>query len=198
MATPASRAPSTAKAKCGSSGDRSGAAPVRSSLARSLVPMTSTFTRGCPAIARISRMAVGVSTIAQIVMAPGAPAASSRADTSSRYAADPTLGMTMAAAPEPAAAAMSSAPHGVSRPLQRIVISRCPYSPDCAAATALVRAASFASGATASSRSKMSASVGMVFAFWSARSFDDGIYSTERRGRSSLAASMVTASMIIV
>ena len=128
--------------------------------------------------------AVGVSTIAQIVIVSGAPAASRRAEISSRYATELTFGMTTADAPEAAAAATSSAPHGVSSPLQRIVTSRLPYSPENAAATAFARAASFASGATASSRSKMSASHGIDFAFSSARSFDDGMYNTERRGNS--------------
>ena len=66
-------------------------------------------------------------------------------------------------------------PHGVSSPLQRMVSSRLPYSPEEAAAQALARAASFASGATASSRSKMMASAGMVLAFSSARSLAAGM-----------------------
>ena len=65
-----------------------------------------------------------------------------------------------------------------------MVSSRLPYSPDDAAATALGRAASLASGATASSRSKMIASAGIVLAFSSARSLAAGMYSTDRRGRS--------------
>ena len=139
------------------------------------MPITSTLTRGWWAISRTSRIAFGVSTIAQIVIDAGAPAASSAAEISSRYAAESTFGITTLAAPDCAAAATSDAPHGVIRPLQRIVISLPPYSPDCAAATALVRAVSLLSGATASSRSRIRASAGIVFAFSSARSLAAGM-----------------------
>ena len=107
--------------------------------ARSLVPITSTPTRGWAAMARTSKIAVGVSIIAQIVTSTGAPAASSRAGTSSTSATESTLGITTADGPDGAAAAMSSAPHSVSRPLQRIVSSRLPYSPRLTAATAFAR-----------------------------------------------------------
>ena len=50
--------------------------------------------------------------------------------------------------------------------------------------TPAARAAGLASGATASSRSKISASAGIVLAFSSARSLAAGMYSTDRRGRS--------------
>jgi hypothetical protein len=56
-----------------------------------------------------------------------------------------------------------------------MVISRLPYSPDDAAFTALSRAASFDSGDTASSRSKIRASEAMDLAFSSARSFAAGM-----------------------
>ena len=135
---------------------------------------------------RTSKMAVGVSIIAQMSMLSGAPAAWRMEDTSSMPATEATLGMTTAAAPDVAAAARSSAPHGVSSPLQRMVSSRWPYSPEATAAHALARADSFASGATASSRSKMIESAGMVLAFSSARSLAAGMYSTERRGRSAV------------
>ena len=49
-----------------------GPAGARISLARSLVPITSTATRGWAAIARTSKIAVGVSTIAQIVVSGAA------------------------------------------------------------------------------------------------------------------------------
>jgi len=88
---------------------------------------------------------------------------------SSRYATDPTFGTTTAAADDEAIAARSAAPQGVSRPLQRIVNSRRPYSPEAAASHAATRAESLASGATASSRSKMIASAGKVLAFSKAR-----------------------------
>ncbi len=70
---------------------------------------------------------------------------------------------------------MSSAPHGVASPLQRMVSSRLPYSPDATAATAAWRASGLASGATASSMSKMMASHGIDLAFSSALGFDDGM-----------------------
>ena len=62
---------------------RPGISGARISLARSLVPSTSTLTRSWAAMARTSKIAVGVSTIAQIDVAV-APAASSAAATSSR------------------------------------------------------------------------------------------------------------------
>ncbi len=147
--------------------------------------MMSTATRGCAASSRTSKIAVGVSIIGQILTSGEAPAASSRFDTSSIVASESTFGITTADGFAAPAAAMSTAPHSVSSPLQRIVSSRLPYSPDCTAATALSRASGFASGATASSRSKMIASAGIVFAFSSARSLAAGMYSTERRGRRS-------------
>ena len=71
---------------------------------------------------------------------------------------------------------MSSAPHGVASPLQRIVSSRWPYSPDDDRRDGLAsRAAGLASGATASSRSKMIASHGIDLALSSALAFDDGM-----------------------
>src|SRR4051794_9460666 len=185
MTLPDSRAAASASARWGSSGARPGTSFARSSRARSFVPMTSADTRGCAAIARTSKIAVGVSTIAQISRSAGAPAAFSRLETRSSVCVEPTFGMTTAAAPERAAAARSSGPHCVSRPLQRIVSSRFPYPPDDAAATALARAPCLASGATASSRSKMIESAGNVFAFSKARSLAAGMYSTERRGRRS-------------
>ena len=153
------------------------------SRARSLVPITITDTRGCAAISLASRIAVGVSIIAHTVIVLGAPAESSCAATSSTYPAEATFGTTTAEAVDLAIAARSAAPHCVSRPLQRIVNSRVPYAPEAAAAQAALRADSLASGATASSRSKMMQSAGSVFAFSSARSLAAGMYSADRRGR---------------
>ena len=90
-------------------------------------------------------------------------------------------------APAAPAAARSSAPHGVA--------ARCsgssargrrtrPTSPRRRPARGR---AALASGATASSRSKMIASHGIVLAFSSARSLAAGMYSTDRRGRSVVA-----------
>ena len=60
-------------------------------------------------------------------------------------------------------------------PLTRMVTSRAPYSPDAAAAHAASRAAGLASGATASSRSRISPSQAIDFAFSRARSLDEGM-----------------------
>ena len=175
MTLPASRAASSAVARCATSGWRPVTIGERSSLARSLVPITSTATRGCAAIERTLNMAVGVSIIGQIIVSTDAPAASSCADTASTCSTVSTFGITTAEGEAAPAAAMSSAPHSVSRPLHRMVSSRLPYSPDCTAATALARASGFASGATASSRSKIIASAEIVLAFSSARSFAAGM-----------------------
>ena len=138
-------------------------AAARSSLARSLVPITSTATRGWAAMARTSKIAVGVSSIAQIgIDRRRARGVELRGDRRRRRPTESTFGTTTADGPAATAAARSSAPHSVSSPLQRIVSSRPPYSPDCTAATAFARASALASGATASSRSKMIASAGSV------------------------------------
>ncbi len=98
--------------------------------------------------------------------------AATRVRTSS---AEPTLGTTIASGPAALAAAMSSSCHAVSIPLTRMVTSRAPYSPDAAAAQAASRAAGLASGATASSRSRIRPSQGIDFAFSSARSLEEGM-----------------------
>ena len=120
-------------------------------------------------------MAVGVSIIAQIIISFGAPAASSAADTSLTSATELILGITTAETHAFAAAATSAWPHGVASALQRMVSSRLPYSPEFTAATACARAMSFESGDTASSRSKMMASVEIPFAFSKARSLAAGM-----------------------
>jgi len=73
------------------------------------------------------------------------------------------------------AALRSSANHGVSMPLRRMNTSRVPKPPAFTVATTCSRAAAFASGATASSRSRMTPSTGNVFAFSSARAFEPGM-----------------------
>ena len=70
---------------------------------------------------------------------------------------------------------LSSAPQGVSRPLTRITTSRPPKPPALTAATAASRAASFISGATASSRSRMITSASRPRAFSTAFAFDAGM-----------------------
>ena len=138
------------------------------------MPITSTATRGWAAIERTSKIAVGVSIIAQIAVSDP-PAASSAAATVSTSARLAIFGITTADGRAAPAAAMSSAPQGVASPLQRIVSSRPPYSPEPTAVAAAARAAGLASGATASSRSKMIASHGIVLALSSALAFEDGM-----------------------
>ena len=70
---------------------------------------------------------------------------------------------------------MSSVPQGVSKALVRMTISRRPYPPALTVAQTNSRAATLASGATASSRSRISASAEMVLAFCKARSFEPGM-----------------------
>ena len=140
------------------------------------MPITSTVSRSeAEAISSACSIAYGVSTIAQSLVCSGAswPAiASTRWSTASAVS---TLGTTIASGPAAQAAARSSACHSVSAPLIRMVTSRWPYSPDAAAAQAEERAATLASGATASSRSRISPSQGIDLAFSSARSFDEGM-----------------------
>ena len=173
---PVARAASSASESPVSNGARPGTCSAYSSLARSFVPITSTVSRSdAAAISSACSIARGVSTMAQREVWSGAPwaaIASTRARTSS---ADETFGTTIPSGPAAHAAARSSACHSVSAPLTRMVTSRRPYAPDAAAAHAASRAAGFASGATASSRSRISASHGIVFAFSSARSLEDGM-----------------------
>ena len=140
------------------------------------MPITSTVSRACAeAISSAWSIASGVSTIAHNVVCSGASydaIASARASTASALS---TLGTTIASGPAAQAARRSSACHSVSAPLTRIVTSRAPYSPLAAAAQADSRAAGLASGATASSRSRMRASHGIDLAFSSARALDDGM-----------------------
>ena len=114
------------------------------------------------AISSACSIASGVSTIAHSFVCSGAPCRLHRR----RPARAPRRRCrpwARRSRPGPAAhaAARSSSCHSVSAPLTRIVTSRAPYSPDAAAAQAASRAAGLASGATASSRSRISASHGM-------------------------------------
>src|SRR5215467_10527875 len=80
-------------------------------------------------------------------------------------------------------AAISSSHQAVSRPLMRTITSRVPNPPAFTAAITCSRAITLASGATASSRSRITASQGRDLAFSSARILAPGMYSTLRRGR---------------
>ena len=78
------------------------------------------------AIARASRIAPGVSTIAQSLVWSGAPAASIAPTSCWTSSALPTLGTTIAAGPAWLAATMSSSCHWVPMPLTRMVTVRRP------------------------------------------------------------------------
>ena len=119
----------------------------------------------------------------QMVVFEGAPASFMIFSISWTCAALSTFGSRIASGPAFDAAIMSSLPQGVSRPFTRMMISRLPYSPDAALAQTIPRASTLASGATASSRSRMSASAAKLLAFSCARALEPGIYRTERRGR---------------
>ena len=121
-----------------------------------------------------SSTARGVSTIAQSAVRSGAPAASIARTSDRTSSAVLTLGTTMPSGPAAHTAARSSSCHGEPSPLTRMVSSRIPYAPEAAAAQASSRAGTFASGATASSRSRISPSTGRVLAFSRARSLDAG------------------------
>ncbi len=140
------------------------------------MPITRTASRSeAVAISRTLKIASGVSIIAQSRVWSGAPAHSSAVTSPRTWSAVSTLGTTIASGPAWAAATMSAECHSVLIPLMRIVSSRAPYSPDAAAAHAASRAAGLASGATASSRSRIRPSQGIDFAFSRARSLDDGM-----------------------
>ena len=173
---PAARAASSAVCRLGTIGARPGTCSAYSSLTRSLVPITKQLSRCDPrAIARASRMAIGVSIIAQSVVWSGAPYLSRASTSWATSAALLTLGTTTASGPACAAASRSASCHSVPMPLTRMVRVRRPYSPLDAAAAADSRAAGLASGATASSRSKITASIGSVLAFSSALALELGM-----------------------
>ena len=140
------------------------------------MPITRTVSRSlAEAISSQCSIAVGVSTIAHSVVRSGAPKVD-RASTSARTSSAPfTFGTTIASGPAAHAARRSSSCQEVSAPLIRIVTSRVPYSPLATAAAADSRAAALASGATASSRSRIRPSHGIDFAFSNARSFEAGM-----------------------
>jgi hypothetical protein len=141
-----------------------------------LVPITNTVRRSeAAAICSACNMAYGVSTIAQSFVRSGASCAAIASTSRSTASAELTLGTTIASGPAAQAARRSSTCQSVSAPLTRTASSRLPYSPDVTAAQAESRAATLASGATASSRSRIRPSQGIDFAFSSARSLDEGM-----------------------
>ena len=82
--------------------------------------------RAALAISPAFRIAIGVSIIAQSFMASPAPACRIAADARSMSSPLAGFGSRIASGPAATAARRSSAPHGVSRPLMRMTISRGP------------------------------------------------------------------------
>src|SRR5712692_5340401 len=172
----------------GTMGARPGTMRARVSLARSLVPSTKpasrlSESRASAASAAMLNSASGVSIIAQMRVRRSACMSSSRVPTPSSWSGACTLGTRIASGAVCARAARSSANHCVPMPLMRTNTSRAPNPPAFRASRTCARAASLASGATASSRSRMMPSAGRLRALSMARAFDPGMYSTLRRGR---------------
>src|SRR6516164_975455 len=169
-------------------GPRPGVIFARVSLARSLVPITKAARRVstslvAAAMSRALSMASGVSIIAQTRIFWSALMSTRRSPTSSRWLGLDTFGTSTASGLALATALRSSSHHSVSRPLMRTMTSRAPKEPVVTASNICWRAAALPSGATESSRSRMTASAGKVRALSIARALDAGIYSTLRRGR---------------
>jgi hypothetical protein len=159
---------------------RAGTKRARVSLARSLRPMTSTSSRelGSAATAAIEpacRIAIGVSIIAHSRTRSGAPASRNSRAACMTEPGPSILGRRIASGPAAAAAARSSRPHIVWEALTRMMISRPPNPPARTSATTWSRAAALASGATESSRSRMTASAGRLRALAIARGFEPGM-----------------------
>ena len=157
---------------------RSGVIRARYSLARSLVPMTKVVRCERVAAAAISwmlRIASGISIITQSAKPSAAPADFSAASSRSISRALVTLGASTACAPAATAISRSAWPHSVSRPFIRTTSSRGPYPPAFNAAAMAARASALASGATASSRSRISVSARISRAFSSARVLAPGM-----------------------
>src|ERR1041385_5458963 len=107
---------------------------------------------------------------------------SSRRPTSSSVSGLDTFGIRIASGAGCSAADKSSACQGVSVALMRMKTSRWPKPPAFTASATCLRAVSLASGATESSRSRMTPSAASVLAFSKARALEPGMYSTLRRG----------------
>ena len=128
------------------------------------------------AIWRTLKIAAGVSIIAQIRTLCIVCMLSRRCAISSQLLRRVEIfGIRIASGAAAAAAVRSSANHGVSKPLMRMNTSRGPKPPAFTAATTWSRAVALASGATASSRSRITPSAGSVLAFSSARAFEPGM-----------------------
>ncbi len=161
-------------------GARPGVIFARVSLAKSLVPITKaaslvSTSAAAAAISRALSMASGVSIIAHTRILWSALMSMSRSATSSKWPGLDTLGTSTASGLALATMLRSSSHHGVSSALMRTMISRAPNPPAVRASKTSPRAVAFASGATESSRSRMTASAGSVRAFSIARAFDPGM-----------------------
>src|SRR5215211_1641108 len=172
----------------GTMGARPGTMRVRVSLAMSLVPITKpesrvSESRAQAAMAAALRMASGVSIITHTRVRRSVWVSNNRCPMSSSWPGVETFGTRIASGAAAPAADRSSGPHSVSIPLMRMNTSRCPKPAAFTAATTWRRASTLASGATESSRSRMTPSTARLRAFSTARAFDPGMYSTLRRGR---------------
>ena len=180
MSTPWARAATAQLASHAVIVGRPGVSRARVSLARSLSPITITVRREAESAATAAiepafRTAFGVSIIAQIRVFSGAPASRSTRAAAMIAPGPSTLGKRIASGPAAEAAARSSSPHGVCGPLTRMTTSRPPKPPLRTASVTCPRAATFWSGATESSRSRMRASAGKVEAFANALALEPGM-----------------------
>ena len=142
------------------------------------MPLTKTDSRvrfDAAAISAKLKIAAGVSIMTQRPSEAGAPSADSASSTDWTSAALEILGASTASGPAATAASRSAPPHGVVRPFTRITTSRGPYPPAFTASATRARASSLASGATASSRSRIKASAGNERAFSKALAFAPGM-----------------------
>ncbi len=127
------------------------------------------------AISRAFSTELGVSIIAHSRVFAGAPMEPSTLATVTMSPGCATFGTRIASGATLAAARRSSMPQAVSMALGRITSSRRPYPPALTAAHTPARAAALPSGATESSRSRISESAGIVRALSRARSFKPGM-----------------------
>ena len=126
-------------------------------------------------MASMWRIARGVSIMAQSRVASEARCVASAISAAAIASGSETFGSRIASGPASAAARRSASPQGVPSPFTRITTSRRPNPPAFTAAQTCVRAKSLVSGATESSRSRITASAGKVRAFSIARAFAPGM-----------------------
>jgi hypothetical protein len=139
--------------------------------------------RHAAAISSARSTPLGVSIMHQMARRAGEPERSRISRACCTVWALSTLGNTTASIGIAAADRRSARPHGVDNALTLKNSSRAPYPPEASARATLSRAAGFASGTTASSRSKIRPSAPRLRAFSSARALDAGMNRTERLGR---------------